>query len=73
MNEKNMLYGGLGFVAGLVVGAGLGLVTAPHSGARTRRHLKVFAEDLKERIGQLSQEAREMTHQVAEQGKRLVA
>ncbi|ALA60268.1 YtxH domain-containing protein [Nitrospira moscoviensis] len=73
MNDKSIFYGGLGFVAGLVVGAGVGLVTAPHSGARTRRHLKVFAEDVKERIAELSQEARDMTHRVAERGKRLVA
>lgn len=73
MNGKHIMYGGVGFVAGLVVGTGVGLVTAPHSGARTRRRLKVLAQDLTERLAELTDEAREVTHRVAEQGKRLVA
>lgn len=73
MNDKRLLYGGLGFMAGLVVGTGVGLVTAPYSGARTRRHLKVLAQDLTEQLAALSEEARGVTHRVVEQGKRLVA
>lgn len=73
MNEKNMVYGSTGFLVGLVVGAGVGLVTAPHSGARTRRRLKVFAEDMKAGIAEAAQQARDATYRFAEQRKRLMA
>lgn len=74
MNDKNMvLYGGLGFMAGLAVGTGVGLVIAPHSGAHTRRHLKVLASDLTERITELGQEALEATQRLTKRGPRWIA
>jgi gas vesicle protein len=47
--------GSLNFVAGLAMGAVLGasiaLLTAPHSGKRTRRHLVRAAEEAREQAG----------------------
>lgn len=73
MKDKSLLYGGTGFLVGLVVGAGVGWATAPHSGARTRRRLTAVAEDVKERMAEIARNAYDATHRIAERGKRLVA
>lgn len=76
-NTRNMkdtvVLGGTTFLAGLMIGAGVGLVVAPHSGARTRRHMRVLAEDMKDRLSELSQDLRDATHRIAERSRRLVA
>ena len=40
--------GATAFVIGLCVGIGTGILFAPHSGARTRRRIRSFAEDMVE-------------------------
>ena len=40
-----VIVGATALVTGLCVGVGAGILFAPHSGARTRRHLRSFAED----------------------------
>ena len=40
-------------LGGVVVGAAVGLLTAPRSGERTRRHLVRQAEDAKEQVAEL--------------------
>lgn len=44
------------FAAGMVFGAGLGLLLAPRSGAETRRQLKGKASDLTRRLGSAAEE-----------------
>ncbi len=77
MNEKRTmqgaLIGGMTFVAGLLVGTGVGIIVAPQSGARTRRHLRMLAEDMKDRAGELGDDLREATHRMVERSRRLVA
>ena len=47
-NERSLMVGATALVTGLCVGVGAGLLFAPHSGARTRRYLRSFAEDMVE-------------------------
>jgi gas vesicle protein len=65
-NTRFLIVGATALVTGLCVGVGTGVLFAPHSGARTRRHLRSFAEDLAEDTG-------EAVDKVIEQGKRLMA
>jgi gas vesicle protein len=44
-NARSLIVGATALVTGLCVGVGAGVLFAPHSGARTRRHLRSFAED----------------------------
>ena len=61
-NARSLIVG----VTALVSGVGTGVLFAPHSGARTRRHLRSFAEDMAE-------DTAEAVDTVIERGKRLVA
>jgi len=61
---------GLGwFLAGLGIGALVGVLYAPKSGKETREDLKASALDAKDRAGVLAQQGRERASQFAEQGK----
>ncbi|HSE58392.1 MAG TPA: YtxH domain-containing protein [Nitrospiraceae bacterium] len=68
--------GGVMFLVGLAVGAAAGLLLAPHSGTRTRRLIRNFAEDVAEELGERAEEfrdeARRAVHRVADQGKAFV-
>jgi gas vesicle protein len=44
-NARSLIVGATALVTGLCVGVGAGVLFAPYSGARTRRHLRSFAED----------------------------
>ncbi|MBU6482914.1 MAG: YtxH domain-containing protein [Nitrospirae bacterium] len=61
-NARSLIVG----ATALVIGVGTGVLFAPHSGARTRRHLRSFAEDMAE-------DTAEAVDKVIERGKRLVA
>jgi gas vesicle protein len=65
-NARSLIVGATALVTGLCVGVGTGVLFAPHSGARTRRYLKSFAEDMAE-------DTAETIDKVMERGKRLVA
>jgi gas vesicle protein len=58
--------GATALVIGLCVGVGTGILFAPHSGARTRRRIKSFAEDMAE-------DTAEAVDGVIERGRRLMA
>ena len=48
-NEQNTILGlGVSFLVGCVVGGIAGLLAAPQSGARTRRQIASFADDVRE-------------------------
>jgi gas vesicle protein len=62
--------GGLGwFLAGLGIGALVGVLYAPKSGRETREELMASALDAKERAAEYAQQGRERASQYAEQGK----
>ena len=49
--EKGTMRGiGIGLIAGAVIGAGLGLLYAPHSGKKTRKEIMDRAEDFGDEI-----------------------
>jgi gas vesicle protein len=47
-NAGSLIVGATALVTGLCVGVGAGVLFAPYSGARTRRYLRSFAEDMVE-------------------------
>jgi len=61
-----LIVGATALVTGLCVGVGAGILFAPHSGARTRRHLRSFAEDRVE-------DTVEIADKVIERGRRSMA
>jgi gas vesicle protein len=65
-NGRSLIVGATALVTGLCVGVGTGVLFAPQSGARTRRHLRTFAEDMVE-------DTAEAVDKVIERGKRLIA
>jgi gas vesicle protein len=66
MNTQFLTVGATALVIGVCVGVGTGLLFAPHSGARTRRRIRSFAEDMVE-------DTAEAVDGVIERGRRLVA
>lgn len=54
---NKMILGSMAFVTGMLAGAGTGLLTAPQTGARTRRKLRHFAENVGERTTELVHDA----------------
>jgi len=65
-NTRSLIVGATALVTGLCVGIGTGILVAPHSGARTRRHLRSFAEDMVE-------DTVDAVDEVIERGRRLMA
>ena len=64
------------FVAGLVLGAGTGVVAAPQSGAKTRRQIRRSAEDVGERATRVAEDAtmavEEVVEDVLDRGRQMV-
>lgn len=52
------------FVIGFALGAGAGLLLAPQSGARTRRHLQHLAHDVQDKAEDLVDEVQEVVSTV---------
>jgi len=62
--------GGLGwFLAGLGLGALVGVLYAPKSGKETREELLASAADARDRAAEYAQQGREKASEFAEQGK----
>ncbi len=55
---NKMTIGSVAFLTGILAGAGTGLLTAPQTGARTRRQLRHLAEDVGERTTELVHDAK---------------
>lgn len=70
------LIGALAFATGLLVGVGAGLLMAPQSGARTRRHISGLVDELKDDAADFAKEAKDVVEGaldgVIEKGKRFV-
>ena len=71
-DTRYVLFGGLAFITGVILGTGMGILMAPQSGTRTRRKLKNFAEDAGERVSEFTEDARGVVDNLMERGKRFV-
>ena len=75
-DARLLILGGLAFTTGLLVGLGTGLLMAPASGARTRRRITDFVEDLQDDATQMAGEAKDAMGDaidgVIDRGKKIV-
>jgi len=72
-DERNVLIPmGFSLLTGLLIGGIAGLLYAPQSGARTRRQIANFAEDVKERAGEAAEDATEALNKVVDNSRRFV-
>ncbi len=60
------------FLAGCLVGGIAGLLYAPQSGMRTRRQLIDYAEDVKEKAEELTDDASVAMKKAVDRGRRFV-
>ncbi len=72
MSERNGSGGVLWFLAGLGIGAAVGLLYAPHSGEETRELLMSKAEEGRDYVSKRAREAREQAEQWAARGKDVI-
>ena len=61
----------LSFLLGGIVGAGLALLLAPESGSETRKRIKEFAVDVKDKAKDYTEEVRGKITSTVEKGKEL--
>ncbi|MDT7043909.1 YtxH domain-containing protein [Candidatus Nitronereus thalassa] len=66
-----LMVAGLTFFSGLILGIGMGVLLAPQSGSRTRRHLRSMMEDMGERAGEWVDDAKETMNDMVDRGKNL--
>ena len=59
----------LSFLLGGIVGASLALLLAPQSGRETRRRIKEFAEDIKDKTKEYAEDVKERVTSTVEKGK----
>ncbi len=67
-----MVFVGFGLLTGLIVGAGMALLLAPQSGARTRRQMRDFADEVGEQAHLMTENAKRAASDVIKKGKQLV-
>ncbi len=58
-NGRVLLYGTIGLIGGLALGAGIGLLTAPQSGTRTRQQVTAMLEDAADYAKETAERLRE--------------
>ena len=71
-NNRALLFGSIAFFAGLVIGLGAGILSAPQSGERTRRQLQNIAKDAQEDAESFMKDTKETVSGWVEKGKKLV-
>ena len=65
-NARSLIVSATALTAGFCFGLGTGVLFAPYSGARTRRHLRNFTEDAVE-------DTVEAVDEIIDRGKRMIA
>jgi gas vesicle protein len=63
---------GLSLMAGCLIGGIAGVLYAPQSGARTRRQLAGFADDVRERAGELANDTASAIEKAVERGRHVM-
>jgi len=72
-DERNVLVPmGFSLLTGLLIGGIAGLLYAPQSGARTRRQIANFAEDMKERAEEMAEDATGAVNKMVDNSRRFV-
>ena len=64
-NTRSLIVGATALITGFCIGVGTGVLVAPHAGARTRRQLRSFGDDMVE-------DTVEAVDKVIERGRRFV-
>lgn len=72
MSDRNGGGGFLWFLAGLGIGAAVGILYAPQSGDETREILMAKAEEGRDFVRKRAQSAREQAEQLAQRGKEVL-
>ncbi len=70
-DERCAVTAGLTFFSGLIFGLGMGVLLAPQSGSRTRRHLRTMVEDMGERAGEWAEDAKDTMNGMVDRGKKM--
>lgn len=74
---RAILFAGMSFVAGLMLGMGAGVLLAPQSGEKTRRWVRETVsdavEDTSQHVGQWMEDAKDTMSDLAQQGKKFVS
>lgn len=60
----------LSFLAGCVIGGTAALLYAPQSGTRTRRRIADFSEDVRDRAGDVTEQATKKFNKAIERGRK---
>ncbi len=63
------VWAGLTFFSGLIFGLGMGVLLAPQSGSRTRRHLRTMVEDMGERATEWVEDAKGTMNGMVDRGR----
>lgn len=72
-DKKYGMWGvGFSFVTGVLIGGMTGILYAPQSGVRTRRKIVDLAADMRERAGEIADDARGVVTKVVDHGRRVV-
>jgi len=66
---RSVFVAGLTFFSGLIFGLGMGVLLAPQSGSRTRRHLRTMVEDIGERAGEWVEDAKGTMNGMVDRGR----
>lgn len=71
-DTRCLLVAGIMFFSGLMLGMATGVLLAPQSGSRTRRHLLSMVEDASERANEWVDDAKEAVNEVVDRGRKMV-
>ena len=72
MTERECGFMCLGVAVGAILGAGIGMLTAPHSGRVTRRRLRRAGEELEDRLYERGEEIVDRGREYADRGRSFV-
>ncbi len=71
-DTRCLMFAAISFFSGLVIGLGTGLLLAPQSGTRTRRHLRTMMDDVGEMAVEFMDDAIDKVDDIVDRGKKVV-